>query len=104
MMQDAPPPPPETFGAYKKSGKSTGVIAMIDLLIAELDKELTEAEQEEKDAQADYEVMMKESAEKRTIDSKAMEDKGAAKADTQADLEATKGTRKETLRELYAVG
>merc|ERR1712048_376920 len=61
-LQDkvAPPPPPETFGAYsKKTEENTGVIAMIDLLIKDLDKEMTEAETEEKDSQADYEEMMK---------------------------------------------
>merc|ERR1712079_618558 len=63
--QVAPPPPPETFGAYqKKSEDSMGVMAMIDLLIADLDKEMTEAETTEKDAQADYETAMKDAAEK----------------------------------------
>merc|ERR1719444_582914 len=53
---EAPPPPPETFGPYtKKSEDSMGVMAMMDLLIADLDKEMTESETEEKDAQADYE-------------------------------------------------
>merc|ERR1719215_53634 len=52
--QVTPPPPPETFGAYsKKSEDSMGVMAMIDLLIADLDKEMTEAETTEKDAQAE---------------------------------------------------
>merc|ERR1719263_2126570 len=56
---DAPPPPPEAPGAYKKKGEeSGGVIAMIDTLIAELDKELTEAETEEKLAQEEYEELM----------------------------------------------
>merc|ERR1719223_2608372 len=51
MQQEAPPPPPETFGAYsKKSEDSMGVIAMIDLLIADLDNEMTEAETNEKAA------------------------------------------------------
>merc|ERR1719197_888173 len=37
----APPPPPEANLAYKKSGESSnGVIAMIDLMIADLDKEM----------------------------------------------------------------
>jgi chromosome segregation ATPase len=50
----APPPPPETFGAYqKKSADSMGVMEMVDLLIADLDKEMTEAGTTEKDAQAD---------------------------------------------------
>merc|ERR1719188_2815809 len=40
-------PPPATWDAYaKKSEESTGVITMIDLLVADLDKETTEAEVE----------------------------------------------------------
>merc|ERR1719263_2141057 len=71
-----PPPPPEAPGAYKKkSGESTGVIAMIDLLVKDLDKEMTVAQTEEKDAQADYETMMKDSASKRADDSKTLADK-----------------------------
>ena len=49
----APPPAPEAFGAYaKRSQESNGVIAMLDMLVADLDKEITEAETEEKNAQA----------------------------------------------------
>merc|ERR1719213_1583876 len=71
----APPPPPEAPGAYKKkSGESGGVIAMIDLLIKDLDKEMTVAKAEEKDAQEDYEQMMKDSAAKRAEDSKNLGD------------------------------
>merc|ERR1719343_694533 len=59
----APPAPPATWGAYAtKSGETNGVIAMIDLLVKDLDKELTEAETSEKDAQADYAQLMKDSA------------------------------------------
>merc|ERR1719446_943550 len=48
---DAPPPPPESIDAYsKKSEESNGIIAMMDALIKDLDKEMTEAEVEEKDA------------------------------------------------------
>merc|ERR1712079_608764 len=84
----APPPPPETFGAYtKKSEDSMGVMSMIDLLIADLDKEMTVAETDEKDAQADYETLMKDSASKRTKDSKLLSEKKTIKAETEADLE-----------------
>merc|ERR1719440_313614 len=48
--------------------------------------------------------MMRESAEKRTLDSKAVADKSGAKADTEADLQATQDSKKETVRELYATG
>merc|ERR1719160_1784032 len=86
--KEAPPPPPETFGAYaKKSGESGGVIAMMDGLIADVEKEIHEMEFEEKDAQKDYELFMKDSAEKCADDSKAMADKGAVKADTEAMLQ-----------------
>merc|ERR1719498_954382 len=40
LAQVAPPPPPKANLAYKKSGEeSNGVIAMIDLLVADIDKE-----------------------------------------------------------------
>jgi len=99
----APPPPPETFGAYQKKGEAaTGVIEMIDLLIADLDKEMTEATTTEKDAQADYAELMQDSAEKRTADSKSLSDKVATKTDTEADLAALKGSKADTTKELAA--
>jgi len=99
----APGPPPETWGAYAtKSGESTGVIAMIDLLIKDLDKEMTEAETDEKNSQADYETMMKDSAAKRTSDSKALSQKGSAKADTEAALQDTSAHLADETKELMA--
>merc|ERR1719189_44881 len=89
QQKAAPGPPPETWGAYAtKSGESGGVISMIKMLIGDLDKEITEAETSEKDAQADYAELMKDSAAKRTTDSKVLTEKSAAKADTESDLEA----------------
>merc|ERR1719313_1947951 len=87
LALQAPPPPPETFGAYaKKSEESSGVIAMMDLLVKDLDKEMTEATAEEKNAQGDYEKFMSDSATKRAEDSKSITDKEAAKADLEAAL------------------
>jgi chromosome segregation ATPase len=84
----APPPPPETFGAYtKKTEETGGVTAMMDLLIKDLDKDMTEAKTAEKDAQADYEVLMKDSATKHVADSKLLTEKTATKADLEGDLE-----------------
>merc|ERR1719446_1525044 len=66
----APPPPPEANLAYKKSGgESNGVIAMIDLLIADLDKDNQESTVDEKDAQKDYETFMSDASSKRAEDS-----------------------------------
>jgi len=86
----APPPPPETFGAYAKKGdESTGVVAMMDLMVADLDKEITEIETEEKENQSEYEQFMGDSAGKRASDAKSIEDKEANKADLEATLVAT---------------
>jgi len=91
QVKAAPAPPPDTWGAYStKSQENNGVIAMIDLLVADLQKELTEAGTQEKDDQAEYEVLMKDSADKRALDSKSLSDKGGAKADTEAALQAHK--------------
>merc|ERR1712066_931526 len=87
----APPPPPETFGAYSKKGEeSTGVLTMLDMMVADLDKEITEIEVEEKENQAEYEQFMQDSAAKRASDSKSLEDKESAKADLGATLISTK--------------
>merc|ERR1719378_578791 len=79
-----------------------GVMAMMDLLIADLDKEMTEAETEEKDAQEDYEQSMKDSAEKRTKDSKLLGEKESTKADLEADLETHTEDKASTTKELMA--
>jgi len=86
----------------KKSGESTGVISMIDLLIKDLEKELTEAKTEEKDAQADYEQLMKDAADKRTTDSKSLSGKQGANADTEAALEEHQSLKFAGLKELMA--
>jgi len=91
----APPPPPEANLAYKKSGgSSNGVIGLIDILIADLDKDNQEREVEEKDAQKEYEEFMADSAEKRALDSKAIGDKESAKAETETQLQTDEENKK----------
>jgi len=103
LAQAKPPPPPEAPGAYKKKGEeSNGVIAMIDLLVKDLDKEMTVAKAEEKDAQEDYETFMKDSADKRAEDSKTLADKEATLADLQASLEKDTEAKASTTQELGA--
>merc|ERR1719162_2420505 len=97
----APGPPPAVAAAYMKKAEGTsGVIAMMDLLVADLDKEITEAETEEKNAQAEYEQMMTESAAKRTQDSKALTDKEAAHAELGSSLQSIQAEKKATAKEL----
>merc|ERR1712141_622789 len=92
----SPGPPPETWDAYAKKGEeSTGVVAMIDALIADLDKEMTEAKIDEKNGQEDYETMMTESAAKRTEDSKALGNKMSAKADAEKMLSEQSDLKKD---------
>ena len=99
----APPPPPETFGAYKKKGEEGGgVIAMIDLLVKDLDKEMQESEVMEKDAQAEYETMMEESANKRAADAKSMTTKESEKAAAEEALETEKDKKTVTTKDLLA--
>jgi chromosome segregation ATPase len=100
---EAPPPAPEGPKAYSKSGEeSNGIIAMMDALIKDLDKEMTEAELTEKDAQGDYEAMMKDSAEKRAEDSKSITDKQGALADLETGLGQQKEDLASTKKELGA--
>merc|ERR1719453_1693668 len=93
----APPPPPEANLAYKKSGESSnGVIAMIDLIVADVEKEIQTMEVDEKDAQKDYETFMGDASEKRAQDSKTITDKESAKAETETELEKNNESHKST--------
>merc|ERR1712066_633666 len=99
----APPPPPEAPGAYKKkSGENSGVLAMIDLLVQDLDQEMTESTTAEKDAQADYEQLMADSAAKRTSDSALLTEKTANKASAEAGLQAHKDSHASLTKDLGA--
>jgi len=99
----APPPPPETFGAYTNKGEeSNGVIGMIDLLVKDLDKEMTESETEEKTSQEDYEKFMADAAEKRSLDAKSLENKESAKAAAEESVLTAEQEDKATLKELMA--
>merc|ERR1719263_830471 len=69
----APPPPPETFGAYtKKSGKSSGVIGLMDMMMGDLKTEHTEAEHAEEMAQKDYENLMAASQKSRATNAESI--------------------------------
>merc|ERR1719379_1146840 len=102
LAQANPGAPPETFGAYEKTGQeATGVITMIDMLVADLDKEIQTMEVDKKNAQEEYEELMKVSAEKRASDVKSIADKEGAKADLEANLqklgEESKATKAEAM-------
>jgi len=95
LVQDhngaAPPPPPAADLAYKTKGEeSSGVIAMIDTLVNDVEKEMQEAALEEKDAQGDYEKFMTDAGNKRAEDSKSMSDDEGSLAEAQESLVSNK--------------
>merc|ERR1719217_452393 len=91
----APPPAPETFGAYEKSSeKSSGVLALMDNIAKELENDMKDSEYEEKTAQKDYEELMSDSAETREAKVKSITEKEGAKAQLSAKkLAATEKER-----------
>merc|ERR1719310_768431 len=90
-LDDAPAPPPKAASYSKKTEESTGVIAMMDLLIKDLKAEMQTAEAEEKDAQADYETMAADAA---------ITEKEGAKAETEAALQNQKDAKASATKEL----
>merc|ERR1719171_2935538 len=87
----APPPPPETFGAYEKSGeKSAGVMGLMDMMVKELEGDMKDGEYEEKTAQKDYAELMSSSEADRMANTKMIIDKTATKAEVEGKLEMAK--------------
>merc|ERR550514_1595689 len=100
----APPPPPEAPGPYKKKGEeSNGVMAMMNGLVAELDKETTEAEVDEKNAQEDYEKFMTDCSEKQATDTKVITEKSGAKAELETELQTSKDAHKASTDDLLTL-
>jgi peptidoglycan hydrolase CwlO-like protein len=99
----APPPPPETWGAYKKQTEEAGgILGMMQMMIADLEKEITESKTEEKNAQEEYETLIADSGEKRRMDSKSLSDKESAKADLEKALQQMAKEEKTTKFEVMA--
>ena len=69
---------------------------MVDLLVADLDKETTAAEVEEKNSQEAYEKLMADAREKRAQDAKSV----TAKSSTKAEQEEKCCKRKTRKRQL----
>jgi len=99
----APPPPPETWKAYQTKGEEhTGVVAMLDMLVADLDKEIQSMTVNENDAQAEYEELMADSAAKRAADTASIAEKEGAKAGLEAELEKNGAEKKATKLQVVA--
>jgi len=99
----APPPPPETWGAYKKKTEEAGgIMGMLQMMIADVEKEITESKTDEKNAQEEYETLISDSGEKRRMDSKSLSDKESAKADLEKALQQMAKEYKSTQFEVMA--
>jgi len=99
----APGPPPETFGAYtKKSEENNGVMGLMDMLKNDIAKDNQAAELEEKDSQAEYEQLMRDSQKKRAADSKSITTKEAAKAEADSVAETASENLASSNSNLYA--
>jgi peptidoglycan hydrolase CwlO-like protein len=99
----APAPPPETWGAYKKQTEEAGgILNMIQMMIADVEKEITESKTEEKNAQEEYETLIADSGEKRRMDSQSLSDKESAKADLEKSLQQMAQEEKTTKFEVMA--
>jgi len=100
--EDAPAPPPATPGAYKKkTEESGGVIAMMDMMKADVEKETQELEFAEKDAQGEYEEMTLDASEKRAANLKSIAEKTGTKANLELELQKAKDDKMATGKELF---
>merc|ERR1719301_109465 len=97
----APPPPPETFGAYEKKGeKSAGVIGLMDMMVKELETDMKDGEYEEKTSQSDYGKLMSESEAIRSAKTKSITSKEVTKAETETKLGGLKESKTATDKDL----
>jgi chromosome segregation ATPase len=82
--------------------ESSGVIAMMDGLKAELAAEIQEMEFNEKDAQEEYEAMVTDAADKRAADTKSIEEKTAVKSNLEDEIVKNGDMKASTEAELMA--
>jgi chromosome segregation ATPase len=93
----------EKSAAYiKQKEEGDKVISLIDSLVADITKEVQEMEKEENDAQETYEYALKESADKRAGDAKALSDLEGYKAESEAEIQQMTGHHESKSREASA--
>merc|ERR1719473_1199471 len=104
LAQEAPAPPPEVDLTYKKSsGGNNAITEMMNMLMSDLEKQITEMKVNEKDAQQDYESFVADSADKRAEDSKSITDKEGSLAELESELLANQEALKAKKYELMDV-
>jgi len=83
----------ESFGEYKKSESSGGVMAMMGQMMKDVEMDIAEAKHDEADAQKDYEEAMQDAATKREEDSKLIVEKEGSKAELGENLQDARELR-----------
>merc|ERR1719321_2277712 len=102
FAQEGQEPPPS--GEYKKSGASSGVMAMIETIIDESKAIEAESVEAEKESQAGYETFMKDAAASIEALSKDVTNKSEELAKANADKAATDDDLKHTIEDLLTLG
>jgi len=95
----APPEAPEGPAPFKKSEKSGGVLALMDMVMGEMKTSLTETKMDEKYAQKEYVELMKDSQESRATDLKSMTETESQKAELEGALTEAKENQMLTLEQ-----
>jgi len=94
FVQIEQPEAPETFSAYqKKTEKSGGVMALMDMITKEMEDEIKESEYDEKTAQKEYSELMTDSQDSRAQDTKSITEKESAKANLEGKLVTAKESK-----------
>merc|ERR1719263_1009556 len=95
VRRAAPGPAPEMpSGEYKKSESSSGVVAMMDDMINDVEDDMAESKRDEEEGQKDYEQEMTDAATKRSDDSKLIVTKEGEKAEKTTKLEDLKESKR----------
>merc|ERR1719473_1339873 len=81
---------PEVSFGGAKTQKSNSVMALMDMLVKELETEIQEAEHNEKTGQKEYTELLTDAQENKAANIKSITDKTKSKADLETKLEDTK--------------
>jgi len=84
------PQAPATFGAYKKNQKSGGIVALMDMLIADLAKSQQEASSDEKHDGKEYKELMADSKKQLKADQSGVTQSSEALAEKEGRLSSEK--------------
>jgi hypothetical protein len=102
VAKAAPPPAPAGFSKPDAKQDSSGIITLLNTLIQDTEKTVTEMKVEEKDTQFEYEQLMAESSAKHAAEAKAISAKESAKAEKEAELQKLGSELKATNAEAEA--